>query len=420
MKRNSKQNGSGRGLITALDVGSTKIACFIARMAASGEPEIVGIGHQLAAGMRSGNIVDLEAVESSIRTAVEAAEQMAGENVKDVAACISGASPSSKLISFDVSIAGHEIGDADLRPALDPAWLKTRVEEDQQIIHTIPVAFSIDGNRGVRDPRGMFAEKLGVNMVVMSAASGPLRNLETAVSRCHLAVADHVIASYASGLACLVDDETELGATCIDMGGGTTTVSVFFDGEIVHAESIPVGGGHVTNDIARGLSTPVAFAERMKALYGSCVASPSDDTESISVPLVGEDENEAAHVPRSMLVGIIRPRVEEILELVRERLETTGFDKVAGRRVVLTGGASQLTGIRELAAEMLDKNVRIGRPTGFKGLAEATNGPAFSAAAGLIKFIINSQSETAHAALRAMEVPTSRFGRFGMWIRENM
>ncbi len=421
MKRSkATKNGHRSGLIAALDIGTSKIACFIAKASADGEPEIVGIGHQLSAGVRAGNIVDMEAVEAVVRATVETAEQMAGENVRDIAVCISGGAPSSKLISFDMAIDGHEIGDADLRRALDPAWLRTHQPDDRRVLHTIPVAFSIDGNRGVRDPRGMFADKLGVNMVILSAATGAMRNLDSVISRCHLDIEHHVVSSYASGLACLVDDETELGVTLIDMGGGTTTVSVFFDGEVVYSDCIPVGGAHVTNDIARGLSTPLSYAERMKTLYGSVVPSPSDDREALQVPLVGEDEHDSNQVPRSMLVGIVRPRIEEILEMVRDRLAETGFDQVAGRRAVLTGGASQLTGVRELTAQMLDKNVRIGRPVGIRGLAEATGGPAFAACAGLIKYVIANQAESATAAVRAMEVPSSRFGRLGAWFRENL
>ncbi len=161
VQRTRHKNSARSGLVTAVDVGSTKIACFIGQPLDNGGVEIVGIGHQLARGMRNGNIVDMDAVEHSIRTAVESAEQLAGENVSNVTVCISGGVPDSKLISFDISISGHEIGDADLKRALDPTWLHAQQSADRQVIHTLPVGYSIDGNRGVRDPRGMFGEKLG-------------------------------------------------------------------------------------------------------------------------------------------------------------------------------------------------------------------------------------------------------------------
>lgn len=408
------------GLITALDVGTTKVACFIARPLENGAAEVIGVGHQVSKGIKNGNIVDMVAVEDSIRTTVEAAEQMAGENVRDVVLCVSGGVPKSKLISFDVAISGHEISDVDLKRALDPTWLYSQQVDDRQIIHTVPVAYSIDGNPGVKDPRGMYGEKLGVNMHVITASAGALRNITACVNRCHLDVESQVVAPYAAGLACLVEDEKELGVISIDMGGGTTDISVFFDGEVVYTDSVPLGGNHVTNDIARGLSTPVAYAERMKTLYGSAVPSPSDDQEVIKVPLVGEEDDGENQISRSMLVGIIRPRIEEIYELVREKLEPTGFEKAGARRVVLTGGASQLTGVRELAAEMMDKQVRLGRPNYVKGLAESVNGPAFSVSAGLIQVILKQRAAAAMTSSRSLEVPSGKFGRIGQWIRENI
>ncbi|MBT3990252.1 MAG: cell division protein FtsA [Rhodospirillaceae bacterium] len=421
MIQNTPSKSANRtGLITALDVGTTKVACFIARPLVNGAAEVIGVGHQVSKGIKNGNIVDMAAVEDSIRTTVEAAEHMAGENVRDVVLCVSGSVPESKLISFDVAISGHEISEVDLKRALDPTWLYSQQVDDRQIIHTLPVAYSIDGNPGVKDPRGMYGEKLGVNMHVITASAGALRNITACVNRCHLDVESQVVGPYAAGLSCLVEDEKELGVICIDMGGGTTDLSVFFDGEIVYTDSVPLGGNHVTNDIARGLSTPVAYAERMKTLYGSAVPSPSDDQEVIKVPLVGEEDDGENQISRSMLVGIIRPRIEEIFELVREKLEPTGFEKAGARRVVLTGGASQLTGVRELAAEMMDKQVRLGRPNYVKGLAESVNGPAFSAPAGLIQVVMKERKAMSQTSSRTMDAPNNKFGRIGKWIRENI
>ena len=421
MIQNTPSKSANRtGLITALDVGTTKVACFIARPLVNGAAEVIGVGHQVSKGIKNGNIVDMAAVEDSIRTTVEAAEHMAGENVRDVVLCVSGSVPESKLISFDVAISGHEISEVDLKRALDPTWLYSQQVDDRQIIHTLPVAYSIDGNPGVKDPRGMYGEKLGVNMHVITASAGALRNITACGNRCHLDVESQVVGPYAAGLSCLVEDEKELGVICIDMGGGTTDLSVFFDGEIVYTDSVPLGGNHVTNDIARGLSTPVAYAERMKTLYGSAVPSPSDDQEVIKVPLVGEEDDGENQISRSMLVGIIRPRIEEIFELVREKLEPTGFEKAGARRVVLTGGASQLTGVRELAAEMMDKQVRLGRPNYVKGLAESVNGPAFSAPAGLIQVVMKERKAMSQTSSRTMDAPNNKFGRIGKWIRENI
>ncbi len=408
------------GLVAAIDLGTTKACCLIAKPLADNGFEVVGIGHQISQGLRSGTIVDMEQTEATIRSTVEAAEQMAGENIRNVIVNVSCGEPHSRLIAYEVSIAGHEIGDADLRRLLDPAGLPEGEKHDRELIHLIPVGYSIDGNKGVRDPRGLHGERLGVNMHIVSAAAGPLRNLEQGISRCHLDICGKVVTPYASALSSVSEDEKNLGVTCVDMGGGTTSISVFFDGELVHIDSIPVGGLHVTNDIARGLSTPLVHAERMKTLYGSAIPTPSDDHEIIKVPLIGEEETgETNQVPRSVLVGIIRPRIEETFEMARNRLNEAGFDKVAGRRIVLTGGASQLPGVREMAGSILDKQVRLGRPLPVPGLAESVSGPAFSTSAGLLHFAFNNPAEEAKSAYRPIEEPSGRLARIGQWFREN-
>jgi cell division protein FtsA len=255
---------------------------------------------------------------------------------------------------------------------------------------------------------------------VVTASAGSVRNHRSAIGRSHLEIDALVVSPYAAGLACLVEDEIALGVTVIDMGGGTTTIGVFFDGNLIHADYVPVGGCHVTNDIARGLSTPVAHAERMKALFGSAISSSTDERETIAVPQVGEeDEGHVNHVPKSLLVGIIAPRIEETFELVRNRLEASGFDKVAGRRVVLTGGACQLHGVREFAGLILDKQVRIGRPQRITGLAEATGGPAFSTTVGLLHFALSERAEVAHGGRRPPRAPNRLVDRLGHWLREN-
>ena len=406
-------------VLAALDVGTTKVCCFIARADAEGHLRVIGIGHQLSRGMRTGAVVDMDATEASIRTAVDAAERMAGETVREVYVALGGARPQSQTVGVEVAIAGHEISDSDLRRVLEQGRPQEEAG-DREVLHSLPVGFAIDGTNGIRDPRGMFGSRLGVNIHVVTVNSGPLRNLSLCVERGHLGVAQIASAPYASGLATLVEDEMRLGVTVIDMGGGTTTIAVFRDGEVIFTDAVALGGVHVTNDIARGFATPTVHAERMKTLFGSAIATPADARELIDVPLVGEDEPEASHqVPRSALVGIIRPRLEEILELVRGRLEMSGMDRTAGRRVVLTGGASQMQGIRELAARVLDKQVRLGRPTRVAGLAEATGGPAFATCAGLLRLAMREGAPALDDLAHLMPVGPARFGRLGRWLRTN-
>jgi len=405
-------------LIAALDIGTTKICCFIARVGAE-QPRVLGIGHQISHGVRNGSIVDLEAAGASVVNAVHAAEEMAGETIQQVVANLSGGLFGSRIVKAEIGIAGREITDAEMQRVLEQGYLM-RDPGDRHVIHSVPVGFSIDDSRGIRDPRGMFGQRLAVNMHVVTASGASVRNHGSTIGRSHLDVDALVVSPYAAGLSCLVEDEIALGVTVIDMGGGTTTIGVFFDGNLIHADYVPVGGCHVTNDIARGLSTPVAHAERMKALFGSAISSSTDERETIAVPQVGEeDEGHVNHVPKSLLVGIVAPRIEETFELVRNRLEASGFDKVAGRRVVLTGGACQLHGVREFAGLILDKQIRIGRPQRVTGLAEATGGPAFSTAVGLLHFALSERVEVALSGGRPLRAPNRLFGRLGHWLREN-
>jgi cell division protein FtsA len=414
-----KLNGRARGgVIAVLDIGTTKMCCFIARHETP-LPRIVGIGHQISRGIKNGVITDIEAASQAILTTVHAAEQMAGEHLTEVVVNLSGGFSASRIVKTEINLNGREVSDANMRRVLEQGF-RIREPAERAIIHSVPVGFAIDGGRPVRDPRGMYGHKLAVNVHVVTAESAAVRNVANCLGRCRLEIAAVVASPYASGLATLVEDESELGVTVIDMGGGTTTIGVFFDGNLVFADSIPVGGSHVTNDIARGLTTPIAHAERMKALYGSAIPSAADEREMITVPLVGEEEDHANHVPKSLLVGIISPRLEETFELVRERLESSGFDKIAGRHIVLTGGACQLPGTRELAGLILDKQIRVGRPARVDGLAESTAGPAFATAVGLIHFALAEHAEPQRRGRPRAEEPSGLFGRIGGWLRENL
>jgi len=273
----------------------------------------------------------------------------------------------------------------------------------------------------------MHGHQLAVHIHEVTAAASAVQNVTTCVERCHLSVRDVVANPYASGIATLVADEMELGVTVIDMGGGTTSIAVFVDGAPVFADSVPIGGAHVTSDIARGLATPIAHAERLKTLHGSATPSPSDERETVVAPQVGEESDDHQnHVPKSFLVSIVAPRIEETFEMVRARLEAAGLDHAGGRRVVLTGGASQLTGVRELAARVLDKQVRIGRPAQMAGLAAATNGPAFSACAGLLRMAGTRSSDIRFApkskapAGEGLLARLGPLGRWGGWLRDNL
>lgn len=378
--------------VTVLDIGSSKIVCLIAHLKpieASGvlpnrthTAEIVGFGHQRSRGVKGGAIVDMDAAEQAIRLAVDAAERMSSLTVESLIVNLSAGRLSSDAYAAHVTIGGHEVEDGDIQRVLE-AGSAHSIRDGRSVVHAVPIGFSLDDATGIRDPRGMLGETLGIDMHVVSAETAPVRNILFCIERCHLHVDAIVATPYASGLAALVDDEAELGAAVVDLGGGTTSLAVFSEGRFVHAEVIRVGGDHVTNDIARGLGTPLVHAERLKTLHGSPLPCPSDDREFLSVPHTGDDGDVPSQVARSQLVRIIRPRVEETIELVRDRLRASGHMATAGRCIVLTGGAAQLTGLTEVARRILGKQVRIGRPLGIGGLPESAKGPAFSASVGL-------------------------------------
>ena len=415
-KLKTKPRGS---LIAAVDVGSTKVCCFIARVEDQDSLQIIGTGHQVSHGIKGGVIVDMEAAATAIGNAVNSAEQMAGETIREVTANLSVAHAASHNVAIEIAVDGHQVSELDMRRALSHAHQLERNGETE-LIHAIPTGYSIDSNRGIEDPRGMFGQMLGVQLHVVTANAAATRNLTSCIGSSHLQVNGLCVSPYASGLSCLVEDEIQLGCTLIDMGGGTTEIAVFMQGNLVYVDSLPVGGSHVTNDIARGLTTTIAHAERIKTLYGSAMSSAKDERELIEVPQMGEDQPSEAHtIPRSLLVSIVQPRLEETFEMVRTKLEQSGLGSAAGRRVVLTGGASQLSGVRELAQLILDKQVRIGRPQYVAGLPEATGGTAFSTAAGLLIHALREGHEMSGMSLQTHG--SSHFwGRMGMWLRENL
>jgi len=424
---------SGRrpSVTTVIDVGSTKICCIIARCKPQGGEalrhrthavEVLGFGVTRSRGVKSGVVVNLEEAESAIRLAVDAAERMAGVTVSSLIANISCGRLKSEAFSATVKLPRNVVTEADVQRVL-AAGSAHSAGAGRLVVHSLPIGYALDGSRGIHDPVAMLGETLGVDMHVVTADEAPLRNLELAFNRCHLELETVVATPYAAGLATLVDDEAELGVACIDMGGGTTTLAIFHEGHFVYTDAVAIGGHHVTLDIARGLSTRLADAERLKARHGSALPSISDEKEILSVPPVGEDEADdiPASVPRSALTRIIRPRVEETLEMARDMLARSGLMGTVGKRVVLTGGASQLTGIAEVARRFLGKNVRLGRPLGIAGLPETARSAAYAAAAGLIVYPQVARIEQFHAERQRplMTGTDGYFARVGRWFRES-
>ncbi|MBL4854875.1 MAG: cell division protein FtsA [Robiginitomaculum sp.] len=388
----SGRSGTAQPEIFAiLDVGSSKVVCFIGQQEENTGVRILGAGYQASAGLKAGAVVDMEAAEHTIRHAVEKAERAAGFAIQSVIVNVSTRSLKSRHINVETKFSSAEVADKDLRRVIDTAMVEF-AEPDQAILHALPLNWTLDGERGIRDPRGMFGSHLGVDMHFVTANVGVLRNLSHCIERCHLRIEGMIASPYAAGEAVLVEDEFDLGVTVIDMGAGITTAAVFRDRTLAFVDAISVGGKNVTSDIARGLTTPWEAAERIKTIYGSALESPGDDGQTVPCPPMGA-EDELHQEPLSALTSIVRSRAEETFEILRDRFKAAGIGDFAGRRIVLTGGAAQLSGAVQLAEYIFGKRVRVGRPHGLFGLPDTMTGPDFAVAAGLIKHVFQEKRE---------------------------
>ena len=417
-------------IVCALDIGTSKIVCVIARLKPRAPQgvlprrthaiEVLGIGHTQAQGMKSGHVVDIVAAEEMLRHAVDAAERGAGVHVDSVVLPITAGRTQSELFAATVQMKTPTVSDADIERVLS-AGSHHSVREGRAVLHSLPIGYALDDNRGIRDPRGMIGQRLGVDMHVATTDVAAARNLTLLVERCHIGVEAMVAAPYVSGLAVLAEDEADLGAAIVDLGAGTTTCAVFAEGRFVHVDGFTLGGHHVTMDIARGLITTIADAERLKTLFGAALSGPSDDRDMVSLAAAdGDPHHPPRMIPRAALVRIIRPRVEEILEMVRDKLHASPFAADPRGRVILTGGASQLTGLSDLATQILGRQVRIGRPLGIGGLSDATKGPAFAAAAGLLVYPQFAYLEHCEPrkTRQLMTGTDGYFTKVGRWLRE--
>ena len=417
-------------IVAALDIGTSKIVCLIARLKPQGPQdalrrrshgiEILGVGHTEARGMKAGAVIDLAEVEQAVRHAVDLAEHDASVQLESVVLSISSGRPNSEFFAVNVNVAGSGVTDGDIARAL-AAGCNHSVRAGRIVLHSMPIGYALDGVHGVGEPRGMLAREIGVDMHVVTADVAAARNLMLVVERCHLDVETMVASPYVAGLSVIADDEADTGAALIDLGAGTTTMAVFSAGRFAYADGFALGGNHVTMDLARGLNARISDAERIKTFYGSVLAGGSDERDMITVPTVNDDDREAPQfVSRARLVRIIKPRVEEILEMVRDRLAASPFASEPRARAILTGGGSQLTGVAELAASILNRPVRVGRPLGMAGLPEAAKGPAFAVASGLLVYPQAAHLEHFEPRrTRHLMTGTGYIARVGRWLRES-
>jgi len=398
-------------VLAAIDVGTSKVAALIAMADGETPPRVIGAGVRASNGLKRGLVADMARTEQAIRAAMMQAEKAAGVEIESVIVNLSAGSLDSDVTSVEIDIAGHRITDADVSALL--AAGRARIDETisqagRSTLHAEPTLYTIDGLEGVMNPRGFHAERLAVDIHVLTAATPPCRNLDIAVRQAHLDVESIVASGVASSLSVLNEEERELGVALVEIGAGVTTVAVHGGGMLAGMVSLPLGAADITADIAAGFATRRSVAERLKTLSGAATAAPRDNHDLIDVPpLDPDDGQELRRVPRAELIAVIRARLDQIFGEVDRALKELGFTGPAGRQVVLTGGGAELRGIADFAQGALARNVRIGRPRGLAGLPEAQSTAAFATLAGLIL-----HGSTPRLDLARMPVPRAR-GKIG-------
>ena len=432
--RNMRRAALQRGVIAVLDVGTSKIACLILRfdgfeetrdsdgvgaMAGQSNFRVIGAATTRSRGVRFGEIAVMNETERAIRTAVQAAQKMANVRVDHCIACFAGADPRSYGLAGEWDLQDSVVTEQDVARVLAACDVPD-IGHGREVLHAHPVNFALDHRTGLGDPRGQIGNRLACDMHMLSVEASVVQNLLYCIKRCDLELAGIASSAYVSGISSLVEDEQELGSACVDMGGGSTGISIFMKKHMIFADSVRLGGDHVTSDISKGLQVPLVVAERIKTKHGGVVATGMDDREMIEIGGdTGDWDKDRRQVSRTELIGIIRPRVEEILEDVAARLNAGFFDQLPSQQIVLTGGASQIPGLDGLASRILGQRVRMGRPLRVTGLPQAATGPAFSGAVGLSLFAAHPQDEWWDFDIPTERYPARSIKRALKWFKDN-
>jgi len=432
--RNMRKAAMQRGVIAVLDVGTSKIACLVLRFdgtdkftgvdemgskAGQSGFRVIGAATTRSRGVRFGEVSAMQETERAVRTVIQAAQKMADLRVDHVIACFSGARPRSYGLAGAIDLQENVVTENDVSHVLAMCDVPD-YGDNREVLHAQPVNFALDHRSGLIDPRGQIGNRLATDMHMLTVDATVVANLLHCIKRCDLEIAGLASSAYVAGISALVEDEQELGAACIDMGGGATGLSIFMKKHMIYSDSVRLGGDHVTADISQGLQVPMATAERIKTFYGGVVATGMDDRDMIEVGGdTGDWEHDRRTVSRADLIGIMRPRVEEILEEVRARLDAAGFEHLPSQQIVLTGGGSQIPGLDGLANKILGQQVRLGRPMRVQGLPQAATGPAFAASVGLCLFAAHPQDEWWDFDIPAEKYPARSFRRAVKWFKDN-
>ena len=370
-------------LIVGLDIGTSKVLAIVGELTSTGEVEIIGVGHHPSRGMKKGVVVNIESTVQSIQRAVEEAELMAGCQIHSVYAGIAGSHISSFNSHGIVAIKDKEVGPGDVERVIEAARALA-IPADQKVLHILPQEFIIDKQEGIREPIGMSGVRLEAKVHIVTGAVSAAQNIIKCVRRCGLEVDDIILEQLASSISTLTDDEKELGVCLVDIGGGTTDISVFTEGAIRHTAVIPIAGDQVTNDIAVALRTPTQYAEDIKKKYGCALTQLAHRDETIEVPSVGD--RPPRKLSRQTLAEVIEPRIEELYSLIQAELRRSGFEDVVGSGLVLTGGSAKMEGVVDLAEEVFHMPVRLGVPQYVGGLKGVVQNPIFSTGVGLVLY----------------------------------
>jgi cell division protein FtsA len=387
------------GTFAGLDVGTEKVSCAIGRLKYDEEsvsPQILlaGFGQRASRGINLSGISDLEALEDTILNAVYAAEEVAQRNIKDVYVNIPASLIQTHKVVTSLSLSGQTpIQPGHIRKLLNLSR-NVQVHDNQYIIHVWPLSYTLDEMTNIKDPTGMIGRELSALCHVVIASKSYIKNLTHCIGRCNLDVAGFVADSYAIGLACLTNDEAELGATIVDIGGKSTQIACFNHGDMVGLWHVSMGGYHITSDLARGLSTTLSQAERMKSLYGSLALEDQNSAEQVPITQVGQAGPNVNYVPKQVIYDIIRARIDSIFDHVLMHLANASkeINPVIFQKILLTGGACQMQGILELANARLDANVRLAPQSGISGQNSVLQALSFSTCAGLLHYAVQDQT----------------------------
>jgi cell division protein FtsA len=403
-------------VIAALDIGSSKVSALIVTADPDQRLRVLGTGQRESRGVKRGYICDMEASEFAVREAVELAERMSGVTIDEVWASYGAGGLVSDVANVEVELGGHQIEQSDIEQLLSGG--RNALDRGGQVVlHAQPALYTIDGVQGVKQPIGLHADRLGVDIHVVAADPAPLRNIDYVIRSAHLGVKAIVASPVAAALACLTEEERELGVALVELGAEVTNVSLHAGGMLVGLRSIPIGAKDITDDIACAFGVQRRDAERLKCFYGSAMTSPRDNHEMIEASQIAAEEGaEPTRITRAQLMMVIRQQVEGLTAQIEAALKALGFTGPVGRQVVLTGGGAELKNIADYMQGVLGRAVRVGRPRTITGLPDAHSGPAFSTLVGLAYLAGSGSSDIRDIGLAKSTRRSPSTGVFGRLI----